>query len=160
MCSHSASVETWPIYHSHIQILTESFSLESKLHRNLIKQQIQLFCCSVCVAYSFFLSYKFRQDNQFVQHTHTHSLSKLLWAWIDIIFSIRRPQCLEMYVINIRRQHGTATKVSATHKWCTSIQVSCWDIHMWMWENYKANSLIQNESAVVQISLPVTQSNV
>ena len=29
-----------------------------------------------------------------------------------------------------------------------------------MWENCKANSLTQNESAVVQISQPVTQSNV
>ena len=35
------------------------------------------------------------------------------------------------------------------------VQVSCWAVHMWMWENCKANSLTQNNSAVVQISLPV-----
>ena len=60
--------------------------------------------------------------------------------------------------MNIRRQHGTASTVSATHKWCRSVQVYCWAVHMWMWENCKDNSLTQNENAVVQISLPVTQS--
>ena len=76
MCSHSASVETGLIYHSHIQILILTQQVKIT-HQKLClykinKQQIQLFCCSVSVVYSFFLSYKFRQDNQFFQHTHTH----------------------------------------------------------------------------------------
>ena len=125
------------------------------VYTNLIKQQIQLFCYSVSVVYlSFYISYKFRQDYQFVQHTHTHqahSFSQHFYKldWTDIIFRIRS-QCLKMQVLNVRWQHGTATKVSATHKWCRSVQVSCWAVHMWMWENCNANSLTQNESAVVQ----------
>ena len=81
MCSHSASVETGLIYCSHIQILilTQRVKItHKKLYSNLIKQQLQLFCCTVSVVYSFFLNYKFRQDKQFVQHTHTpqaHTLS-------------------------------------------------------------------------------------
>ena len=65
----SASVETGLIYRSPIQILilTQRVKItHKKLCTNLIKQQIQLFCCSVSVVCSFFLSYKFRQDNQFV----------------------------------------------------------------------------------------------
>ena len=54
MCSHSASVETGLIYRSHLQILIHSQRVKithKKLaYANLIKQQIQLFCCkcSVC----------------------------------------------------------------------------------------------------------------
>ena len=74
MCNHSASVETGLMYHSHIQILTQRVKITHKklcLYKLKQKQQIQLFCCSVSVVYSFYFSYKFRQDNQFVQHTHT-----------------------------------------------------------------------------------------
>ena len=49
MCSHSASVETGMIYHSHIQILILSQRVKiphkNLVYANLIKQQIQLLCC-------------------------------------------------------------------------------------------------------------------
>ena len=31
---------------------------------------------------------------------------------------------------DIRQQHGTASTVSATQKWCRSLQVSCWAVHV------------------------------
>ena len=80
MCSHSASVETGLIYSSYIYILILNLTQGVKItHKKLClyklkqKQQIQLFCCSVSVVYSFYFSYKFRQDNQFVQQTRTHT---------------------------------------------------------------------------------------
>ena len=74
MCSHSASVET-DLSFTHSDSHSTSQHTRNFVYTNLIKQQIQLFCCSVSVVCSFFLSYKFRQDNQFVQHTHTLSLN-------------------------------------------------------------------------------------
>ena len=72
MCSHSASVETGPIYHSHIQILilTQRVKLTHKklVYANLIKQQIQLFCCKCSVC---FISLSDKRVCQ--THAHTQS---------------------------------------------------------------------------------------
>ena len=152
-------------------------------HRSitLIKQQIQLYCCSVSVVFLFFsvfvvffvfffffFSFSFTNlykiislSNTHTKHMHIHSLYvSLSLNWCN--FENQKttvPKNVSHKKHDIRRQHGTASTVSATHKWCRSIQVSCWAVHMWLWGNCKANSLTQNESAVVQISLPVTQSD-
>ena len=55
MCSHSASVETGMIHRSHIQIviLSQRVKIPHKklVYANLIKQQIQLFCCNCSVCF-------------------------------------------------------------------------------------------------------------
>ena len=51
--------------------------------------------------------------------------------------------------MNIRWQHGTATSLRHS-ACCRSLGVSCWTVHMWIWDYCKANNLTQNESAVVR----------
>ena len=61
---------------------------------------------------------------------------------------------------NVGHKYKVTTWYCYHTEWCRSVQVSCWIVHMWMGENYKTNNLTQIDSAVVQISLPVTQSSV
>ena len=72
MCSHSASVET-DLSFTHSNSHSTSQHTRNFVYTNLIKQQIQLFCCSVSVVYSISVT----NLDKIISLSNTHTPSTL-----------------------------------------------------------------------------------